>query len=95
MSIELHIERLVLDEALLGGERAATVSDALTRELTRRLGHPVAAQALRGLGNLPSQPSVTLPPPSHPGDRLGPRIARAVQQSLVPTGPRDAGGRRR
>jgi hypothetical protein len=96
MRIELHIERLVLDEALMGGERAAMVSDAITWELARRLAHPDAAQALLGLDNVASQRPIALPPPRHPGDRLGPRIAHAVQQLLeLPAGPGDAGGRGR
>jgi hypothetical protein len=94
MNIRLHIERLVLDESLVAGERPAAVSEAITQELSRRLADPDTAQALLGLGNAASRRPIALPPPSHPGDRLGRRIADAVHQSLVPAGPGDAGGRR-
>lgn len=93
MSIQLHIERLVLDEALMAGERPARVSEAITQELSRRLAHPGTAQTLLGLGNAASRQPIALPPPSHPGDRLGQRIADAVHQSLVPDRPGDTGGR--
>lgn len=46
MSIELHIERLVLDEALLGGERAGNVRAALEGELARLLTRPGAVLSL-------------------------------------------------
>jgi hypothetical protein len=77
MSIELHIERLVIDEALLGGERASSVREAIERELTLRLAQPGVVDTLRGFGAV-----ALLPPASHPHTRLGPRIAAAVQQGL-------------
>lgn len=82
MSIELHIERLVIDEALLGGERAGSVRAALEYELGRLLAQPGAADALRGLGAVATLPPATLPPASPPHDRLGMRIATAVQHGL-------------
>jgi hypothetical protein len=82
VSIELHIERLVIDEALLGGERAGSVRLAIERELTRLLAQPGAVDALRGLGVVDTLPPATLPPASHPHDRLGMRIATAVQHGL-------------
>ena len=82
MSIELHIERLVIDEAALGGEHAAGVRAAVERELAWRLGQPGAVDALRGLGAVDTLPPATLPPASRPHDRLGPRIATAVQHGL-------------
>lgn len=82
MSIELHIERLVIDEAALGGEHAAGVRAAVERELAQRLGQPGAVDALRGLGAVDTLPPATLPPASRPHDRLGPRIATAVQHGL-------------
>ncbi|KRE82946.1 hypothetical protein ASG75_15510 [Rhodanobacter sp. Soil772] len=82
MSIELHIERLVIDEAALGGERAGSVRTALECELGRLLAQPGAAGALRGLGAVATLPPATLPPASHPHDRLGMRIATAVQHGL-------------
>lgn len=82
MSIELHIERLVLDAALLGGEPAAAVRSAIERELARQLAMPGVALALRGIGSVASLPHASLPPASHPNDQLGPRIATAVRQTL-------------
>lgn len=82
MSIELHIERLVIDEAALGGERAGSVRAALECELGRLLAQPGAADTLRGLGAAATLPPATLPLASHPHERLGPRIATAVQHGL-------------
>lgn len=83
MSIELHIERLVLDEALLGGERAGNVRAALEGELARLLTRPGGAvDALRSLGAVATLPAATLPAASDPHERLGVRIATAVQHGL-------------
>lgn len=82
MSIVLHIERLVIDEALLGGERAGSVRAALERELAQRLAQPGAIDTLRGLGAIAALSPATLPLASTPHDRLGMRIATAVQQGL-------------
>ncbi len=92
MSIVLHIERLVIDEAVLGGERAGSVRVALERELALRLAQPGAVDTLRGLGAIAALPPVTLPPASLPHDRLGMRIATAVQHGLgITPAPRGAG----
>ncbi|MFC5437152.1 hypothetical protein ACFPME_11330 [Rhodanobacter umsongensis] len=92
MSIELHIERLVIDEAALGGERAADVRAAIERELARRLAQPGAVDALRGLGAVATLPPATLPTAGHPHERLGVRIATAVQHGLgIPPAARVAG----
>ena len=92
MSIELHIERLVIDEALLGGERAGSVRLAIERELTRLLAQPGAVDALRGLGVVSARPSESLPVAAHPHEALGPRIATAVQHGLgIPPATRVAG----
>lgn len=82
MSIELHIERLVIDEALLGGERAVSVRAAIERELARRLAQPGAVDALRGFGAVATLPPATLPTAGHAHDHLGMRIATAVQHGL-------------
>ncbi|TPG11052.1 hypothetical protein EAH75_08810 [Rhodanobacter glycinis] len=82
MSIVLHIERLVLDEALLGGERTGGVRDALERELTKLLAQSGAVDALRGLGAVAALPPSLLPAATHPQPMLGSRIAAAVQQGL-------------
>ena len=82
MSIALHIERLVIDEALLGGERAADVRVAIERELARQLMHPGARQSASRLGVLATLPAAVLPPVTHPREQLGTRIAMAVGQRL-------------
>ena len=85
MSIVLHIERLVIDEALLGGERAGDVRAAIERELALRLMHPGAADSLRGLGTLNALPPAALPAATHPRERLGTRIAASIQGGLRPS----------
>ncbi|HEX7112549.1 MAG TPA: hypothetical protein VF216_08895 [Mizugakiibacter sp.] len=97
MRIELHIERLLLDGALLDGERAADVRAALQRELTRQLAAPGALEALRGLGAVDALPPLPLQQARHARDRLGGRIAAAVGQGLgitaaVSPSPRPASG---
>ena len=82
MSILLHIERLVIDQAVLGAERAGSVRDALERELTQRLMQPGAAGALRSLGAVAVLSPTTLPTAAYRQQTLGPRIATAVQQGL-------------
>lgn len=82
MSIELRIERLVLDEALLGDERAPAVRAAIERELGHLLAASGAFAALRGIGSVANLPSAVLPVASHPREQLGPRIATAVRSGL-------------
>ncbi|MFI4928039.1 MAG: hypothetical protein ACHP7E_10185 [Burkholderiales bacterium] len=82
MSILLHIERLVIDAALLGGEQADDVRAALERELARRLMQPRATDNLRHLGAVAALPPTTLPAAARSREPLGARVASAVQQSL-------------
>lgn len=82
MRIELHIERLLLDAALLGGERATAVRSAIELELAERLAGPDVGSALRGIGRVASLPPALLPQARHPKDRLAPRIATAVGEAL-------------
>ncbi|MBB6187822.1 hypothetical protein [Rhodanobacter sp. MP7CTX1] len=82
MSIVLHIERLVLDEALLGGELAGTVRSGLERELTLLLAQPDSIDMLRRLGAVDTLPPASLPSASRRQGRLGPRIAAAVKHGL-------------
>ena len=92
MSIVLHIERLVIDEAMLSGERAGSVRAALEGELCRLLAKPSATAALSGLGAIAALPPGTLPPASAAHERLGPRIATAVKKGLgIPPTTRPAG----
>ena len=81
MSIVLHIERLVLDQALLGNERASAVRTEIERELSLRLRQPGAVDALRGMGAVAALPAGTLPA-ALARERLGSRVATAVQGSL-------------
>ena len=87
MSIVLHIDRLVIDEAVLGGERAASVLATIERELAQKLAQPGSADTLRSLGAIAALPPATLPPAGHVHDRLGTRIATAVQHGLGITPP--------
>ena len=81
MSIVLHIEWLVLDQALLGDERASAVRTEIERELSLRLRQPGAVDALRGMGAVAALPTGTLPAVLA-RERLGSRVATAVQGSL-------------
>jgi len=82
VSIVLHIDRLVIDEAVLGGERAASVLATIERELAQKLAQPGSADTLRSLGAIAALPPATLPPAGHMHDRLGTRIATALQHGL-------------
>lgn len=82
MSIELRIERLVIDAALLGGESAADVRAAIEHELAQRLAQPGTAEALRGLGTVNCLPPVPLAAAGHSRPALGMRIAAAVGEGL-------------
>lgn len=90
MSIELHIERLVIDEGLLGAERAGSVQAMIERALAQSLTQPGAVVGLRRLGSRAALPPALLPAATHANDRLGPRVAVAVGQSLgIPSVVRD------
>ena len=82
MSIVLHIERLVLDESLLGKERPVAVRMAIERELRQQLARPGATVRLRDIGTVAELPATALPAADHARERLGPRIATAVSNSL-------------
>jgi hypothetical protein len=82
MSVVLHIERLVLDEALLGGEFAGAVRSGLERELTQLLAQPGSIDMLRRLGAVDTLAPASLPAAGHRQEHLGPRIAEAVKHGL-------------
>ena len=89
MSIVLHIERLVLDQSLLGGEPAGRVRAALERELTNALAQPGAIDALRRVGVVAALAPRWLPPATPARPTLASRIAMAMQQGLgLPSSPR-------
>lgn len=82
MSIELRIERLVIDEVVLGGDRASSVRVALERELAQTLSHPDAIRALSGIGAVMSLPACGMPDAKRVRTGLGGRIAVAVGEGL-------------
>ena len=95
MSIVLHIERLVLDEALVGNEHHGAVRVAIERELLQQLTQPGATERLREIGAVAELPTVALPSARHPLERLGPRIAMAVRDGLgIPIHARAPGPRK-
>jgi hypothetical protein len=82
VSIVLHIERLVIDEAVLGHEPAGRVRAALEGELGRLLAQPGAVAALRRIGTVAVLPPATLPAAAHSSETFGMRVAAAVQHGL-------------
>lgn len=83
MTVRLHIDRVVVDEALLRGERRADVRAALEEALRERLAAPGAIDALRHLGAVPSLPAQPLPAATAPAQRsLGARIAAGAGDAL-------------
>jgi len=82
VSIELRIERLVIDEVVLGGDRASSVRVALERELAQTLSHPDAIRALSGIGAVMSLPVCGMPEAKRVRTSLGGRIAAAVGKGL-------------
>lgn len=82
MSIVLHIERLVIDESLLGAERVGAIGAAIELEMSRKLAGPGALATLRGLASTACLPPSALPVAGRPNERLGPRIARATLHGL-------------
>ena len=92
MSIVLHIERLVLDEALVGNERPSAMRVAIERELLRQLAWPGAIERMRNIGVVAELPTVALPAARHSRERLAPRVAIAVRNGLgVPIATRTSG----
>lgn len=82
MSIKLHIERLVIDEAVLGGERASSVRAAIERELTVRFSQAGAIDSLRRIGAVDYLPPAPLLAARRSRDPLGRRIAAAVGEGI-------------
>lgn len=82
MSMELHIERLVLDASLLQGERPCDVRAAVQRELAQWLRAPGATAALRQLGHVATlRPAASATAHDDAGP-LATRIAAAVGRGL-------------
>jgi hypothetical protein len=79
MKVMLHIERLVLDEAVLGSEPARDVGASIERELARRFAEPGAAERLARIGAVDRLPA----PASGTRGALGTRVASAVGETLA------------
>ncbi|RUL78932.1 hypothetical protein [Dyella choica] len=93
MTIALHIERLVLDAALLDGERGEVVRSAIERELAQRLaGHD--PEVLRHIGAVASLPVQNLPQATLAHISIGARVAAATGNALG-LSPAGQGDRRR
>lgn len=84
MKIALHVDRLVLDGALLDGERAGDVQAALERELARQLARFRNVDTLRRIGAVERLPVLALPAADRQHRSLGQRIAAAVGSALGP-----------
>jgi hypothetical protein len=81
MIIALHIERLVLDAALMSGERADVVRAVIERELTQRLAGQYP-EVMRHVGAVASLPVQNLPPATLAHSSIGARIAAAAGNAL-------------
>jgi len=79
VKVALHIERLVLDEALLASESTRGIGALIERELARHLAAPGAAERLGRLGAVDRLRA----PPAGTRGALGTRVAAAVGESLA------------
>ena len=82
MRIELRIDRLLVDESLLGKESPGGVRLSLERELTRLLSSPGAAEALQRIGAVDALRPGDLPAARWQRDGLGTRVATVVGRGL-------------
>lgn len=82
MRLTLYIERLVLDGALLDGERVGDVRAALEHRLTQLLAQPGTLDALRRVGAIDRLSALALSTARRPHESLGRRIASAVGDGL-------------
>jgi hypothetical protein len=83
MSINLHIERLILDDLPLTLSQGALVRAALERELARMLTESGLPERSRAGGAVPYAPAqrFDLAPGERP-DRIGLHIARSIYRGL-------------
>ena len=83
MKIDLRIDRLVLDAALLNGGRADAVAAAIESALTRQLAMPGVAEALRAIGHVDALPVRALVTDTSARPRnLGADIAASLGDAL-------------
>jgi hypothetical protein len=80
--IVLHIERVVVDSAVMGNERPAHVRAALEGELSRLLAAPGAANALCAIGATDSIAPIPLSWPARGDACLGARVGTRIATSL-------------
>jgi hypothetical protein len=83
MNVELHIERLVLDGALLEADQGTRFRAGMVRELTRLLQHQGLVPSVSG-GNVRSLVAPTIQPgvATGPGE-LGRKVAASIHASLT------------
>ena len=86
MTVKLHIERLVIDEALMCGKQRAAVLAEIEKALAQRLVSGDAIPSLRAIGSVAALPSQTLPQEMPMHRSLGARIAVGVGQALQVSG---------
>jgi hypothetical protein len=99
-NVNLHIERLIVDGALIGSGRPAAVQSAVEVELTRLLTAGGLSRELAAGGTLPALSAGEIQFASGHPDTLGTQIARALYSSIAvsagavdpetPSAPRDA-----
>lgn len=82
MRIGLRIDRLVVDDSLLAGERAPGICHSLERELVRLLSAPGAGDILRRIGAVDVVSPTPLPAASDRRVGLGTRVAAAVGMGM-------------
>lgn len=83
MKIDLRIDRLVLDAALLNGGRADAVAAAIESALTRQLAMPGVAEALGAIGHVDALPVRALVTHAEAQPRnLGADIATSLGEAL-------------
>jgi len=79
MNIDLHIERLVLDDLIIARHQTPQIRAAIEAELTRLLGEHGLAANLQSGGAMPSVSAddIRLTSASNPG-QIGQQIAQSV-----------------
>ncbi|WNL45681.1 hypothetical protein RKE25_20070 [Dyella sp. BiH032] len=82
MNLRVHIDRLVVDEALLGHMRPAALRTAVEDALRRELARSGTPERLAKLGHLDAVAPAKLTPARHPGEGLATRLAATVGASL-------------
>jgi hypothetical protein len=83
MDIRVHIERLVIDEALIGNGDRAALQAAVATELTQLLAAQGLGAAWRAGGAVPTVRGGTVEPAAGQDPaRLGQQVAQAVYRRI-------------